>query len=70
MLGVLLQVFHSLVLWNTYMVRRLMSAGGILVLLGETVTTTNDRRLIWIRLLSLFPHSSDNVVVGVFTLTL
>ena len=60
MLGVLLYVSHSLVRWNTYKVGRLVYAGGILVL-GETVTTTNDRRQRWTRLLSLslFPRSSD-----------
>ena len=52
MLGVLLHVSHSLVRWNTYMVGRLAYAGGILVL-GEAVTTTNDRRQRWIRLHSL-----------------
>ena len=58
MLGVLLYVSHSLVRWNTYKVGRLVYAGGILVL-GETVTTTNDRRQRWTRLHSLFPRSSD-----------
>ena len=53
MLGVLLYVSYSLVRWNTYMMGRLVYAGGILVLLGETVTTTNDRRQRWTRVFSL-----------------
>ena len=52
MLGVLLYVSHSLVRWNTYMVRKLVNSGGILVL-GETVNSTNDRRQRWTRLHSL-----------------
>ena len=52
MLGVLQYVSHSLVRWNTYMVGRLVYAGSILVL-GETVTTTTDRRQRWARLLFL-----------------
>ena len=52
MLRVLLYVSHSLVRWNMYMLGRLVYAEGILVL-GETVTTTNDRRQRWTRLHSL-----------------
>ena len=68
MLGVLLYVSPSLVRWNTYMVGRLVYAGGILVL-GEIrhydlyisrplpmapATTPNDRRNRGARLLSLY----------------
>ena len=42
------------------MVGRLVYAGGILVLC-ETITTTNDGRLRWPSLLSLFPCSSDEI---------
>ena len=57
MLGVLLYVARSLVRWNTYMIARLVYAG--ILVLGETVTTTNSRRQRWTRLHSLSPRSFD-----------
>ena len=58
MLGVLLYVSHSPARCITCMVGRFVYADSILVL-GETVTTTTDRRQRWARLHSLSPRSSD-----------